>query len=191
VQSEDGPSEGWGSNPRLARYPYWFRMESCRESSRAAPDGSGGSFVCGKTLGSLGGPNAGGEDVWLARYDGGFNSSRYCTPAVPNSTGQAGALIANGSNLALSNNLTIVAGRLPQSSFGYLLTSQTQGLVNQPGGSLGVLCLDGSIGRYTGAGQIQKTGSLGYFALVLDLHQTPQPTGFVSIVGGQTWNFQA
>jgi hypothetical protein len=34
-----------------------------------APDGVGGMFVCGDTLGSLGGPNAGGYDIVLARYD--------------------------------------------------------------------------------------------------------------------------
>jgi hypothetical protein len=193
-----GPNAG-GFDAWLARYGSagnqdWIQQIGTADDDevrRSATDGSGGVFVCGKTLGSLGGPNMGGEDVWLARYDGGFTASRYCSPAVPNSSGQSGALIANGSNLAVSNNLTVVAGRLPQNSFGYLLTSQTQGLINQPGGSLGVLCLGGSIGRYTGAGQIQNTGSLGYFALVLDLHQTPQPTGFVSIVGGQTWNFQA
>jgi hypothetical protein len=51
----------------------------------------------------------------------------------------------------------------------------TQGNVPQPG-SLGVLCLGGSIGRYVGPGQIQNTGGTGAFCLLLDLTQTPTPT---------------
>jgi hypothetical protein len=35
----------------------------------AAPDGAGGVFLAGNTLGSLGGPTAGGTDLYLARYD--------------------------------------------------------------------------------------------------------------------------
>ncbi|HVS18671.1 MAG TPA: SBBP repeat-containing protein [Planctomycetota bacterium] len=34
-----------------------------------ATDGSGGVYVIGYTLGSLGGPNAGKEDLWFARYN--------------------------------------------------------------------------------------------------------------------------
>ena len=33
-----------------------------------APDGAGGVMVAGRTFGNLGGPNAGGADVFLARY---------------------------------------------------------------------------------------------------------------------------
>jgi hypothetical protein len=32
-------------------------------------DGAGGAIVAGNTLGSVGGPNAGGIDTWMARYD--------------------------------------------------------------------------------------------------------------------------
>ena len=35
----------------------------------SAPDGSGGLYVGGATTGSLGGPNGGSQDAWLARYD--------------------------------------------------------------------------------------------------------------------------
>jgi hypothetical protein len=76
-------------------------------------------------------------------------------------------------------------------AFGYFLTSTTQGFVANPGGSMGNLCLAGSIGRYVGPGQIQNSGAAGAISLPLDLTQTPQPTGSVAIVAGQTWNFQA
>ncbi len=39
----------------------------------AAPDASGGLYVCGWTMGNLAGPNAGLEDAWLARYDSAGN----------------------------------------------------------------------------------------------------------------------
>ena len=60
-----------------------------------------------------------------------------------------------------------------------------------PGGSMGNLCLAGSIGRYVGPGQIQQADATGNISLALDLTQVPQPTGFVSVGIGDTWNFQA
>ncbi|MEZ6018095.1 MAG: hypothetical protein R3F49_23520 [Planctomycetota bacterium] len=116
--------------------------------------------------------------------------ARYC-PAVPNSTGQGGAMGASGSDVAADNMVTLSASQLPINSFGFFLTSTTQGNVQQPGGSQGVLCLSGSIGRYVGAGQIKNSGAQGMFDLAIDLTQTPTPTGLVQITGGQTWNFQA
>ena len=68
---------------------------------------------------------------------------------------------------------------------------QTQGSVANPGGSEGILCLGGAIGRYVGPGQIVNSGATGEVSLALDLTQTPQPTGFVSVQPGETWNFQA
>ncbi len=115
--------------------------------------------------------------------------TNYCSPGVPNSTGNSGEITATGSAVALDNNVTLTASNLPNNAFGYFLTSRTQGVVPQPGGSLGVLCLGGNIGRYVGPGQIQNTGLVGSFSLVLDLTQTPTPQGFVSIVAGETWNF--
>ncbi|MEM1453080.1 MAG: hypothetical protein AAF957_14230 [Planctomycetota bacterium] len=114
----------------------------------------------------------------------------YCGPAVPNSTGNPGVITASGSPVASANNLTLTASSLPNQSFGFFLTSQVQGMTVNPGGSQGVLCLGGAIGRYVGAGQIQNTGVTGQFSLVLDLTQTPTPTGFVTIQPGETWNFQ-
>jgi hypothetical protein len=56
---------------------------------------------------------------------------------------------------------------------------------------MGNLCLGGAIGRYVGPGQVLNTGTTGGFSLVLNLNQTPTPTGLVAIAGGQTWNFTA
>ncbi|MEZ6015519.1 MAG: hypothetical protein R3F49_10420 [Planctomycetota bacterium] len=124
-------------------------------------------------------------------YFSGTLGTLYCSPAVANSTGAPGAMSASGTVVAAANNLTIACEDLPNNSFGFFLTSRTQGAVGQPGGSQGVLCLSGSIGRYVGPGQIKNTGTTGAFDLALNLTQTPTPTGLVSVLAGDTWNFQA
>jgi hypothetical protein len=121
---------------------------------------------------------------------GGGIGVNYCGPAVVNSSGASGEMGASGSADVSANSLTLEASDLPTNAFGFFLTSQTQGMIAQPGGSQGVLCLSGSIGRYVGAGQIQNSGAAGAFSLALDLTQTPTPMGLVSIASGETWNFQ-
>ncbi|MEZ6015459.1 MAG: hypothetical protein R3F49_10120 [Planctomycetota bacterium] len=115
----------------------------------------------------------------------------YCSPAVANSTGASGTLRADGSPIASQNNLTLIAESLPNNSFGFFLTSRSQGLVMNPGGSQGNLCLGGAIGRYVGPGQIKNSGMTGGFQLALNLTQHPTPTGFVTVLSNDTWNFQA
>ena len=135
-------------------------------------------------------------DVWDIGIDNpritfGAPGANYCGPAVPNSTGVPAALNATGSDIVAANQLTLTAQSLPQNTFGFFLTSRTQGLVQSPGGSAGRLCLGGAIGRYVAPGQVQNSGALGAFSLALDLTQTPTPTGAVAIQPGETWNFQA
>ncbi|MEZ6018013.1 MAG: hypothetical protein R3F49_23110 [Planctomycetota bacterium] len=115
----------------------------------------------------------------------------YCSPAIPNSTLASGEISGSGSAVRADNDLTLEARSLPNNSFGFFLTSRTQGMVANPGGSQGNLCLSGAIGRYVGAGQIKNSGAVGQFSLLLDLAQTPTPTGLVSIAVGETWHFQA
>jgi len=122
---------------------------------------------------------------------GGGTGVNYCGPAVPNSSGFPATMTAAGSLAVSDNNLTVSATDLPQNSFGFFLTSTTQTSVAQPGGSQGVLCLGGSVGRFVGPGQIQNSGSVGEISLALDLSQQPTPTGLVQVQPGETWNFQA
>ncbi len=71
-----GPNAG-ASDVFLARYERWgdllwirqFGTSEADEALALAPDGQGGVIVAGWTLGSLGGPNVGDRDVFLARYD--------------------------------------------------------------------------------------------------------------------------
>ncbi|MEM1448654.1 MAG: hypothetical protein AAGI22_06045 [Planctomycetota bacterium] len=131
------------------------------------------------------------DNIVFAKGDpGGGIGTNYCV-ANPNSTGVTGVIDAVGSAIASDNNLTLRASELPNNAFGFFLTSLTQAQVANPGGSSGNLCLGGAIGRYVGPGQIQNTGTAGEFSLGLDLTQTPTPTGFVTIMAGETWNFQA
>jgi hypothetical protein len=115
--------------------------------------------------------------------------SNYCT-ANPNSTGQTGLISGTGSASVAANDLTLEASGLPLNAFGYFITSLTQGNTPNPGGSQGVLCVGGTIGRYTGPGQIKNSMATGSFSLLIDLTQIPTPTGFVPVVVGETRNFQ-
>jgi hypothetical protein len=79
-----GSTDGIGVGPVsglddawLARYdgqgnPLWIRQLGTRKGDSlqaAAADGRGGVYVGGRTGGSLGGPSAGGDDAWVARFD--------------------------------------------------------------------------------------------------------------------------
>ncbi|MGK0220292.1 MAG: hypothetical protein ACI9HE_003803, partial [Planctomycetota bacterium] len=126
---------------------------------------------------------------YLIEWDGGIGTT-YCSPAVPNTTGLPGRIEAVGSDIAMDNNLTLRAMDLPLNQFGIFVNSMTAGLIMNPGGSQGNLCVVNSIGRYNGPGEIQTSGVTGSFELLLDLDMTPTPSGSVSIVSGQTWYFQ-
>ena len=121
----------------------------------------------------------------------GVIGTNYCGPANLNSTGQSAAIEAFGNRFVDLNSVRLTALQLPQQQFGYFLNSQRKGFVPFAGGSQGNLCLAGSIGRYNRPGEILNSEAGGTFSLVLDLTDTPQPTGSVSIMAGETWNFQA
>ncbi|MGB0330235.1 MAG: zinc-dependent metalloprotease [Planctomycetota bacterium] len=113
----------------------------------------------------------------------------YCDPAVANSTGAPATIVAEGSDLVADNDVTLTIESLPPNTVGYFLTSQTQGFVANAGGSQGNLCLGGSIGRYINS--VLSSGPAGTYSLQLDLTAVPQPTGFVGVTAGETWNFQS
>lgn len=109
---------------------------------------------------------------------------------VVNSTGVATALSATGSPLVVDNEVTLLASDMPLHSYGYFLTSLVPGFVPNAGGSQGNLCLGGSIGRYSGPGQVLSSGAAGMFQYSLDLSMHPTPTGPVQVAPGETWTFQ-
>jgi hypothetical protein len=160
----------------------------------------GGSATIGYQAGTLANQNdvqwsfdtpgsvSNGTVLSLIMGAGGVGTN-YCT-ANANSTGQTGLISGAGSASVAANNLTLEASRLPLNSFGYFLTSLSQAVTPNPGGSQGILCIGGQIGRYTGPGQIKNSGATGAFSLLLNLTQIPTPTGFVPAVVGQTRYFQ-
>ena len=117
--------------------------------------------------------------------------TNYCT-AASNSTGSAASISATGSPSASANNITLVASDMPQNQFGMFLTSRDQDFVVGAGGSSnGNLCLGGTVGRFTAPSQILSSGPAGSFELAIDLTMVPEGGSFVTVLVGETWNFQA
>ncbi|MEM9380450.1 MAG: hypothetical protein AAGB93_10925 [Planctomycetota bacterium] len=112
----------------------------------------------------------------------------YCSAPAPNSTGVGATMDPFGSREVAANDLTIEVSDLPTNSFGFLVTSRTQGNTANPGGSQGTLCLGGAIGRLLGS--LQSSGSAGRFSFSVDLTEMPTPTGVVPVLAGERWNFQ-
>ncbi|MDF1839422.1 MAG: hypothetical protein P1V35_16260, partial [Planctomycetota bacterium] len=115
----------------------------------------------------------------------------YCPPSVLNSAGLQGALSADGSLLVGENNLTLRTTQLPANQFGYALNSPYQGVIANPGGSQGSLCIFGpSLGRHNRAGEVRYSGAAGEFDVIIDLAWFPSPQGPIMVQAGETWNFQ-
>lgn len=136
-----------------------------------------------------------GDELFAATSNGSWFTlagdtlgTAYCAPAVPNSTGRFSEISARGSSLASDNSLEIFVRWLPRQSFGYIITSTTQGFTPGAGGSQGTLCLDGSVGRFNQ--QAQQSGTSGAISISVDLTAIPQPGGAVQVMAGQTWSFQ-
>ncbi|MEM9801099.1 MAG: VCBS repeat-containing protein [Planctomycetota bacterium] len=110
---------------------------------------------------------------------------------LPNTTGRVGTISALGSAVLALDSLELRSTDLPANAAGYYLASLTPALIPNPGGSAGLLCVGGAIGRFIGPGQVLFSGPAGEYALDVDVNSIPQPTGFVAIVPGQTWRFQS
>jgi hypothetical protein len=108
----------------------------------------------------------------------------YCD-SNPNSSGSVALLAASGSAVVADNALTLQVDLLPQSKFGYMLLSDTQGFVGLFGGSQGNLCLGGSILRFST--NVLNSGAAGSVSFSPDLTALPQGT---VISPGTQWNFQ-
>ena len=132
---------------------------------------------------------AGLDGFSVSSVDCGGVGSNYCGPAAANSAGLSATIRAEGSSTAANNDVTLYVEDLPQNVFGLFVTSQTQGSTPNVGGGLGTLCISGQIGRFNA--NIANSGSQGEFNIALDLNQIPEGGSFVSVVAGETWNFQA
>ena len=130
-------------------------------------------------------------DELLAPRDFGYApptelGTRYCDPAQLNSSGVPALITATGSDVATDDDFALTTTELPVNQFGYYITSATQGLIQNPGGSQGDLCLSGQMGRFTQ--QVQSSGAGGAFGIQVDLTQLPPPLN-QAVMAGETWNF--
>ena len=87
-----------------------------------------------------------------------------------------------------SNDFRLLLAGLPAQQFGFIVCSRQTGIVFNPGGAQGNLCLGGDIGRAVG-GVIFSGGFFGTADVVVDVNDLPQPTGNVAAMAGETWNF--
>ena len=120
-------------------------------------------------------------------YFGGGIGTLYCSPAVANSTGVPGVISAVGSDVAASNDFTLLADQLPTNQFGYFIAGQTSAFIPNPGGSQGILCIATPIARIISS--LQSSGASGSMMHMVDLTAIPL-TPPVAVMAGDTWNFQ-
>ncbi len=108
---------------------------------------------------------------------------------VTNSTGLGADLRLTGSDVAAANALTLQIESLPMNSMGYAIHSEGTGVVQNPGGSQGNLCIAGAtIGRF--ATQVQSSGVTGTVTFTPDLTMLPTPVGSEPALAGETRYFQ-
>ena len=131
-----------------------------------------------------------GRGIWdyLIDTEGDDLGLRICSPANPSSSFEPAEIRAEGSVVAGANNLVLTATQLPTNQFGYFLASRNSGLVMNPGGSQGDLCLGGNLVRYVN--QVQNSGATGDFQMAVDLTAIPA-NPLVAVMPGDTWYFQA
>ncbi len=114
----------------------------------------------------------------------------YCTPGQPNSAHPEGASItAVGSGQASLNQLAFSVEGLPPNQFTLLINGEAAANVPFPAGSLGILCLGGSIGRHKE--DLAFSGPQGMTQIPVDLTQIPTPSVPITLQAGETRYFQA
>jgi hypothetical protein len=114
--------------------------------------------------------------------------AKYYCPAADNSTGSPAVISATGSDVVGGNALNLLASGMPNNQFGFFLVGPATGLVANPGGSQGTICIGGGLGRFNG--QVMNSGSSGTISAVVDTLAVPV-NPLTAIAGGETWHFQA
>ncbi len=128
--------------------------------------------------------------AWIRSRLEDYATTRYCSPAIPNMTGQSASITVFKGLTVFNSDCFIQANRLPISATTVFLASLSPGFQPVVPGSIGTLCLGGSIGRFVGPGQVQTSNADGFARMNTRLDSMPQPGGFVSAFGS-VWYFQA
>lgn len=140
-----------------------FGSSSSDFSNAASPDGSGGVYVGGQTMGSMGGPNAGDIDAWIARFDAAGNSSWIRQLGTTNSDAAEASA--------------------PDGSGGVYVGGQTSGVLGAS--SMGIQ--DAWLARFDGAGNMLWIRQFGFGTAETDILRTAAPDGSGGVyVGGLT-----
>lgn len=113
--------------------------------------------------------------------------TQYCGTAF-NSALTTAWMSMFGSQDAASSKIVLVEG-LPVGQFAMLVNSRDRGLVLNPSGSRGNLCLGGQIGRMLGSVTQPLPSGTAFF--VVDTGALETATGVVAGQPGETWRFQA
>lgn len=119
--------------------------------------------------------------------------SSYCGPANDNSTGNPSTLSLFGSDVWSDQDLLLTADNWPANSFGFLILSETQGFLPNPGGSCGDICVAAGVHRWLDGNVLQtNTGLIVQqydFATMIGSPSGNVPALTV-VSPGDTWNFQ-
>jgi len=108
--------------------------------------------------------------------------------SVLNSIGRRAHLTGSGSSSVLDDDLTLDARNLPAGQTALLAGSRSSAFTPFPGGSSGVLCLGGGVGRYLEL--LTAADAQGDARFELDLAALATPSGPVPAAPGDRWLFQ-
>lgn len=136
----------------------------------------------------------GDEDIlrgWATWLENTTELGTLVCAGAPNAAGPGARLFAAGSDLIGVDRLTLNAEGLPGDAFGLFFTSLQSSTPTPVSGSVGFLCLGGSIGRFNRPGEIDQANAAGVLRLGLELVDVPDAAlGSVAIVAPETRYFQ-
>lgn len=134
----------------------------------------------------VGGASVFFDAIQVTYRGGGFVGTRFCSPAVANSTGLPGTLTAFGSTQAPGDQpLRLHAAGLPPGAPLFLLVARNEDLLPNAFGGQGTLCLGAPIGNAV----FSYADGVGRAALDIDANGLPFGGGY-AIKPGETWRFQ-
>lgn len=111
----------------------------------------------------------------------------FCSSEV-NTSGERARIVTLGSTAVLDQDVRLACIDMPANTFALFLASRDAGFTANPGGSVGNLCLGGTIGRFNSL--IQNSGSAGVAEIAIDLGAIPEGGVASPAVPGDTWRFQ-
>lgn len=113
---------------------------------------------------------------------------RYCSPAVPNSTGVPGSMEFDGSLTATANDFLLIAENLPPGSSAYFVLGSDRDFAPGQSPHQGNVCIGGTVGRILDS--LQTASPTGRIEHALDATALPVPSSSV-VQPGDRWCFQA